>query len=680
VKPSYQYQIGEVDMKRGISVLCALVVLATVSVARAGTDEQVAVPATKALSQLKNGAERFAAGQAIFPHQDGARIREIVAGQHPFATVLSCSDSRVPVEMIFDAGFGDLLTVRVAGNVVAAEEVGTIEYGIEYLGSKLIVVLGHTECDAVKEALSNAKVEGATEVLIDEIRPAVTRVREKSPTLKGSEFVSAAITENVWYGIENLINHSALIRERMQNGTLRIVGAVYHLEDNRVEWLGSHPQEKELLAVASAPIRLTAREPAAAAAAKADAPQGGVEQESVLRPGQTEAKTTITQEQWLSLAAEMAALKTATEQLENLVGVKSTQLASLSDEVSLSGTEESLSERLTSLAVRVDTLLKSQPQTPTADQHSPADNKISGFVDGSSYLNHNTRAATFGLDQVEVDLRRSLSKQTQVRADIEGLNDGKGGVNLGVEQAFMSWRVGSQWKVQFSFGKFNAPIGFEALDPVDMYQYSRGLVGTYCSPSNLTGVMSTVSAPRLAEWSVYLVNGWDVNSDNNKGKTVGTRFSLSPLSNLTLGLSAISGAELSDNTSSHRSVVDCDLTYHLLNWWLIGGEANVGWETGVDGSATAKWQGFLLMNNMKFLGRYGLTVRGDYLHDANGDRTGTPQELKAICLSPSVTIADGLSALFEIRHDWSNRPVLAPVDGGSKRNQTATAFEFTYAF
>ncbi len=215
-------------------VISAALVLLVVSSAQAGTDREAGVPAAEALNQLRSGAERFATGQSTFPHQDSDRIKELVAGQHPYATVLSCSDSRVPVEMIFDAGFGDIFVARVAGNVVATEQTGTIEYGIEHLGSNVIVVLGHSKCGAVTAAATNAKAEGAVAALVNEIEPAVAKCKDRNPNLAGAELVSASITENVWYGIEHLIGSSVLVRERIQRGTLRIVGAVYHLEDSCV--------------------------------------------------------------------------------------------------------------------------------------------------------------------------------------------------------------------------------------------------------------------------------------------------------------------------------------------------------------------------------------------------------------------------------------------------------------
>ena len=307
--------------------------------------------------------------------------------------------------------------------------------------------------------------------------------------------------------------------------------------------------------------------------------------------------------------------------------------------------------------------------------------KASGFVDASNYTNHNVGESSFGLDQVEIDIVKEFSDRASVRADIECVNDGQGGFSFDLEQGFMTWNAGDAWKWSFTFGKFNAPIGFETVDPTGMYQYSFGLVAAYCVPSNLTGVMVSLSAPSVVTWSLYAVNGWDVNTDNNKDKTLGTRFGFNAAENLSFGLSAITGPELDDNNSRRRSVLDFDLTFHPLPLWTVGAELNTGWESkvAVDGG-TAQWGGGLLTNNFQLTSRYGLTVRMDYLNDRDGSRTTVPQKIKAVCVSPSVKIADGLGALFEVRYDWSNRDSFVSDDGHGRNHQATTAFEFTYGF
>ena len=324
----------------------------------------------------------------------------------------------------------------------------------------------------------------------------------------------------------------------------------------------------------------------------------------------------------------------------------------------------------------------SSSDLPLATEPSSVDGiNLSGFVDASNYTDHNTGASSFGLDQVEVDIEKSFSDRASVRADIEYVNDGQGGFGFDLEQGYVAWKAGGNWKWQFTFGKFNAPIGFESLDPTGMYQYSYGLLRIYTVPRNLTGVMVSLAAPKLVKWSLYAVNGWDVNTDNNKDKTIGTRFGFDVRENLSFGLSALTGPELDDNNSSRRSVLDFDLTYNPLSFWTVGADFNMGAESKtLADNGTARWSGFLLMNNFQFAQRYGFTARLDYLNDRDGSRTNTPQELKAVCISPSVKIADGLSGLFELRYHWSDRESFADADGAAKSHQTSTAFEFTYGF
>lgn len=401
-------------------------------------------------------------------------------------------------------------------------------------------------------------------------------------------------------------------------------------------------------------------------------------QKAVSRLAASSGTGTVADAHWRQLATEVEALRAEHEKLRVLINGQETLLASLGDEAAaVALSHDRLGDPSDAITVQPT------PPSSTLVTDEPASSKLmlSGFVDGSSYVDHANGANTFGLDQIELDLQKSLSEQWIVRADVEGLNDGAGGIDVGIEQGFLAWQTGRTWNLQITFGKFNAPIGFEALDPVDMFQYSRGLIGTYCTPSNLTGILSKLAAPRLLDWSIYIVNGWDVNADNNKSKTLGTRFALRPLTNLSLGLSAVTGAEQPGNDGSQRSVLDCDVTCNPAAWWLVGGEAILGWETEVlDDAATAQWHGFQLMSQVKFLDRYALTIRGDLLNDAHGNRTGTVQKLNAVCLSPSLAITEGFSALFEARYNWSDHDVFAAANGSSKTSQFVTALELTYAF
>jgi len=157
------------------------------------------VSADDALAMLKEGNDRFAAGKSGYPNTAANRRQETASGgQHPFATVLSCSDSRVPVEYIFDRGIGDLFVIRVAGNVADTDEIATAEYGVDHLGTPVLMVLGHTRCGAVTAVATGAQVHGKLPQLVDNIVPAVRKAQTERPDLKGDALVNEAITNNIW--------------------------------------------------------------------------------------------------------------------------------------------------------------------------------------------------------------------------------------------------------------------------------------------------------------------------------------------------------------------------------------------------------------------------------------------------------------------------------------------------
>ncbi len=337
-----------------------------------------------------------------------------------------------------------------------------------------------------------------------------------------------------------------------------------------------------------------------------------------------------------------------------------------------------LSERLASLS---ESIAASADQMPSADPAWSEQIQFSGFVDASDFNDHNSGEASFGLDQVEVDVTKNFSDQVALRADIEYVSDGVGGFGMDLEQGYLTYNVGSATSWSFSFGKFNAPIGFELLDAPDMYQYSHALVFDLGIPGNLTGVLITAEFPAVVDWSFYTVNGWDVNTDNNKDKTFGTRVGFTPRSNLNFGISAISGAELDDNNSSRRTVIDWDLTYNPFEFWTIGWELNWGTETKVLADNTSgSWVGFLVMNNWALSDRFAMTTRFDYFNDKNGLRTGDTQKLWAFCWSPFMSIADGLGTLVEVRVDGSSEDTFTGSDGLATGIQFTTAWECTYGF
>jgi carbonic anhydrase len=188
------------------------------------------------LAELKTGNGRHVAHHYQHPHETLDRRRQLVTGQHPHAEILSCSDSRVPPEIVFDQGLGDLFIVRVAGNVASDTELGSLEYGAEHLHVPLIVVLGHESCGAVTAAVQGGPPEGHIAALIDLIKPAV----EKTRGLSGDP-VANAVRMNVDIVVKQLRSSTPLLSELVAQHKVRIVGAVYSIETGSVTWLPDTP-------------------------------------------------------------------------------------------------------------------------------------------------------------------------------------------------------------------------------------------------------------------------------------------------------------------------------------------------------------------------------------------------------------------------------------------------------
>ena len=230
------------------TVLFTATLISVRAFAAVAVDAPAAVTPDQALTALKDGNARFVDAKTSAPRRDAARRAETVKnGQHPVATLIACSDSREPVEIIFDQGIGDLFVVRVAGNVANTDEIGSAEYGTSHLGAPLLIVLGHTECGAVTAVATHAEVHGSIPALVAPIQPAVDKAQKEHPDLKGKELVPAAIEANVFQSIEDLLKHSEMTRKLVAGNKLRIEGAVYDLSTGSVKWLGAHPQQKTLL-------------------------------------------------------------------------------------------------------------------------------------------------------------------------------------------------------------------------------------------------------------------------------------------------------------------------------------------------------------------------------------------------------------------------------------------------
>ncbi len=188
-----------------------------------------------ALQALKDGNNRFVTGKSIRPHQDASRIKELVSGQKPFAVIVGCSDSRVPSEIIFDQGLGDLFIVRTAGQVSSNASFGSIEFANSVLGAQLIVVLGHTQCGAVAAACKLPEVPGQIVTLINAIKPAAKLAKHQH----GDE-IENAVKINVALQVEQLSNLEPVLTKSTRSNKTIIVGAVYDLETGKVNFLPSN--------------------------------------------------------------------------------------------------------------------------------------------------------------------------------------------------------------------------------------------------------------------------------------------------------------------------------------------------------------------------------------------------------------------------------------------------------
>lgn len=185
------------------------------------------------IKKLIGGNKRFIEGKSIRPRQGAETIKKLENGQQPFATIVACSDSRVPNEMIFDQGLGDLFIIRTAGKVSAAASYGSMEFAVLKLKTKLIVVLGHTECGAVAAAVERPKnVPGHIVALINDIKPAVA----KCAHLPGDP-VKNAVRQNVIDQVANLRDLEPILHPQYEEGEILIVGAVYDIHTGKVEFL-----------------------------------------------------------------------------------------------------------------------------------------------------------------------------------------------------------------------------------------------------------------------------------------------------------------------------------------------------------------------------------------------------------------------------------------------------------
>jgi len=198
-------------------------------------ETQAAISPAKALEMLKNGNKRFL-NKGQVDRDLNLQVSQTAGGQWPFAVVLGCIDSRVPIELVFDQGVGDVFSARVAGNFVNKDILGSIEYGCKVAGSKLVVVLGHEGCGAVKGACDNVELGNITHLLRN-LKTAVDSVEESGDrSSANSDFVHRVVDNNVDLTVNDIRSQSPLLKEMEDNGEIMIVGAVYDVATGKVNW------------------------------------------------------------------------------------------------------------------------------------------------------------------------------------------------------------------------------------------------------------------------------------------------------------------------------------------------------------------------------------------------------------------------------------------------------------
>ena len=202
-------------------------------------ESQSTMTPQKALDFLKEGNLRFQ--NNLKAHRNLLeQVNDTSEGQFPFATILSCIDSRVSAELVFDQGLGDIFSIRIAGNFINEDILGSMEFACKVAGTKLLVVLGHTSCGAIKGACDHVRLGNLT-ALINKIEPAVAAVvqrkNEPSLTSENLDFVNEVAIENVQIAIENIKSRSVVLKQMEQNGEIQIIGAMYDINDGNVTFM-----------------------------------------------------------------------------------------------------------------------------------------------------------------------------------------------------------------------------------------------------------------------------------------------------------------------------------------------------------------------------------------------------------------------------------------------------------
>jgi carbonic anhydrase len=214
-----------------VAVIAAILSIVQLNERLQAREATVAISGEKALQRLKEGNERYVVDKLEPKDLSSQRRKELAQGQHPFAVVVTCSDSRVPPELVFDQGLGGLFVIRVAGNIADAYTLGSIEYAVEHLHVPLVVILGHDHCGAVHAAMETNRPAGNLGTLLEEVHPGDLSGLAK----EASESLPAK--NNALYQAKSVTGHSKVIRELVREKKVQIVPALYHLDSGEVEWL-----------------------------------------------------------------------------------------------------------------------------------------------------------------------------------------------------------------------------------------------------------------------------------------------------------------------------------------------------------------------------------------------------------------------------------------------------------
>ncbi len=343
-------------------------------------------------------------------------------------------------------------------------------------------------------------------------------------------------------------------------------------------------------------------------------------------------------------------------------------------------TDNTLQEMIDSISV----LVKMFESKPEADDVVDWSDRISlsGFIDAVHYGDWNTNVNSFEASTVELDIAAQLSDNASARVDLDYGPGNLTDYDVRIEQAYASFVTGESIVWDFTFGRFNAPMGLESIDAADRAFFSRSALSGAATPDNLTGLMITATLSPHVLLSAVAANGWDRNTDNNSDKSFGGRLSFIATTFASGNIAALYGPEQDDINSFKRLVIDGDLVIVPAPGWWFGAEINYGKETqaaGLDGE-DAEWRGTMLSAETALSESVSLAARFDYLDDEHGLLTGNATSFWAIAVAPSVNLFESLELRFEWQIETADEPVYPQAGSDPKDSRHTTALELVAVF